>query len=101
MSNSSFEALANIPGHVQSFAASITNGKVIQSSSKDTEEVERVSLAAYQLLTDATVLGKLTPDINGDKLKRITITFPSQYHAFTVSNDTIYGIERTNNTPSQ
>lgn len=30
MSDSSFEALANIPGHVQSFAASIKDGKVIQ-----------------------------------------------------------------------
>jgi hypothetical protein len=30
MSDSTFEALANIPGHVHSFAASIHDGKVIQ-----------------------------------------------------------------------
>jgi hypothetical protein len=29
-------------------------------------------LAAYQLLSDATLLAKLTPDVQQDKLKRIT-----------------------------
>ncbi|GAA5814171.1 hypothetical protein MFLAVUS_007664 [Mucor flavus] len=100
MSDATFESLANIPGHIGSFTASVQGGKVIQSSG-DEASTEKVALAAYQLLNDATLLGKLTPEIQQDKLKRITVTFPSQFHAFTVSNDTIYGIERTNNASNQ
>ncbi|KAG2195924.1 hypothetical protein INT47_002697 [Mucor saturninus] len=100
MSDSTFEALANIPGHLSSFAASAQDGKVVQSSEGSTN-TEKTSLAAYQLLGDATILAKLTPELQQDKLKRITVTFPSQYHVFTVSDDTIYGIERTNNVSAQ
>lgn len=47
------------------------NGK--KSSAGSTEATtDKTALAAYQLLKDATILAKLTPDIQQDKLKRIT-----------------------------
>ncbi|KAI9354750.1 hypothetical protein BD770DRAFT_473968 [Pilaira anomala] len=94
MSETTFESLANITGHISSFTASANDGKLVQSSD-DELNTEKTALAAYQLLTDATLLGKLTPEIQQDKLKRITVTFPNQFHVFTVSNDTIYGVERS------
>ncbi|KAK4518167.1 uncharacterized protein ATC70_001518 [Mucor velutinosus] len=98
MSDPNFEALANVPAHISSFSASASDGNILQSTSQFRPET---GLAAYQLLSDASLLGKSTPEIQQDKLKRITVTFPTHYHAFTVSNDTIYGIERTNNSSSQ
>ncbi|KAL7317246.1 hypothetical protein PS15m_003630 [Mucor circinelloides] len=98
MSDPYFDALANIPAHLSSFSASALDGSISQSTSEFRPET---GLTAYQLLSDASLLGKSTPELQQDKLKRITVTFPTHYYAFTVSNDTIYGIERTNNSSLQ
>ncbi|KAG1055012.1 hypothetical protein G6F43_003013 [Rhizopus delemar] len=97
MSDSTFEALSNIPGHISSFSASLKDASVIQSNG--TSEVDRVAKVAYHLLTNGISIAKSTSSIQQDKLKCITVTFPSQYHAFTLSNDTIYGIERKTTSP--
>ncbi|KAL9553073.1 hypothetical protein MBANPS3_003475 [Mucor bainieri] len=69
MSDSNFDALANVPAHISSFSASASDGNILQSTSKFRPET---GLAAYQLLSDASLLGKSTPEIQQDKLKRIT-----------------------------
>ncbi|GAN06387.1 hypothetical protein MAM1_0121d05869 [Mucor ambiguus] len=69
MSDPNFEALANIPAHISSFSASASEGNTLQSTSNFRPET---GLAAYQLLSDASLLGKYTPEIQQDKLKRIT-----------------------------
>ncbi|OAD08533.1 hypothetical protein MUCCIDRAFT_105503 [Mucor lusitanicus CBS 277.49] len=69
MSDPNFEALASVPAHISSFSASASDGSVQQSTSGFRSET---GLAAYQLLSDASLLGKSTPEIQQDKLKRIT-----------------------------
>ncbi|KAI8360825.1 hypothetical protein BD560DRAFT_404837 [Blakeslea trispora] len=100
MTDPTFEALASIPGHLSSFVASTRDGQLLQSTNT-TADSEKVASAAYQMLNDALLLTRNTTGFQQDKLENITVTFPNEYHTFTISNDLIYGIERANNTLNQ
>ncbi|KAG2192643.1 hypothetical protein INT46_001101 [Mucor plumbeus] len=69
MSDSAFDSLANIPSHISSFSSSANDGSILQTTPNYRPET---GLAAYQLLSDSSQLGKSTPEIQQDKLKRIT-----------------------------
>ncbi|CAO3695706.1 unnamed protein product [Rhizopus stolonifer] len=101
MSNPVFESLSNTPKHISSFSASAKDASVIQSTRTSQTESNNIAKVAYHLLNNGVSIVKSTPSLKQDKLKCITVTFPSQFHAFTVSNDIIYGVERKNSTSSQ
>ncbi|OBZ90977.1 hypothetical protein A0J61_00965 [Choanephora cucurbitarum] len=98
MTDPTFEALASIPGHLSSFVASARDGQMLQSTADNNE---KVALAAYQMVADASLLSQKTTGFQQDKLEHITVTFPNEYHTFTISNDLIYGIERVNHASTQ
>ncbi|KAG0164951.1 hypothetical protein DFQ28_009468 [Apophysomyces sp. BC1034] len=71
MTDPTLDALTNAPNHIVSFSASTNDGQVIQATRKS-EDISREARSAYQLLTDASALGKLLPE--QDKLRKVTGT---------------------------
>ncbi|KAI8391827.1 uncharacterized protein BYT42DRAFT_611011 [Radiomyces spectabilis] len=71
MSDAKFTALQDIPGHIASFSASASDGRVLHTSRTE-KETTKEAQAALRLLRDATRIARQVPELEHERLQRIT-----------------------------